>query len=121
MDKHNIPIHNIMDILGTPYDIYLSENGTDKELEATNSFGYCDPSVKKIVVGDFDYVTGMQRDQSVNLKRVLRHEIIHAFIHESGLGYESEWALNEEMVDFFAMQFEKMARAMKQSKCLDID
>ena len=46
-------------------------------------------------------------------KRVLRHEIIHAFLNESGLSdssnqYAGAWAKNEEMVDWFAIQSPKI-------------
>ena len=45
--------------------------------------------------------------------KVLRHEIIHAFLDQSGLACNSDWAKNEEMIDFFAMQFPKIMEAMK--------
>ena len=36
-------------------------------------------------------------------KSCLRHEIAHAFLHESGLSSNSEWAMNEEIVDWIAL------------------
>lgn len=58
--------------------------------------------------------------EDVILKEVLRHEIIHAFLWESGLDVCSpdQWACNEEMVDWIAMQFPKMVKAMKEAKAL---
>lgn len=55
-------------------------------------------------------------DQMRNLqdyeKKILRHEIIHAFLYESGLDINShdidQWARDEEMVDWMAIQFPKM-------------
>ena len=52
-------------------------------------------------------------DQMRNLqdyeKKILRHEIIHAFLYESGLDINShdidQWARDEEMVDWMAIQF----------------
>lgn len=49
-------------------------------------------------------------------RRCLRHEIIHAFMYESGLHYSSlrysgAWAVNEEMVDWIAIQHEKLHTA----------
>lgn len=51
----------------------------------------------------------------------MRHELIHAFLGESGLRSDSEWAENEEMVDYFAIQFEKIAIAMIKTNCLSLD
>lgn len=44
--------------------------------------------------------------------KVLRHEIIHAFLYESGLHNNSHspisWATDEEIVDWFAIQLPKI-------------
>ena len=47
------------------------------------------------------------------MKATLRHEIIHAFLFESGLQtcaftIEGPWAENEEMIDWFANMIPKM-------------
>ena len=55
-------------------------------------------------------------------KKILRHEIIHAFLFESGLAENSatseSWATNEEMVDFFAIQFPKILSIYEELQCL---
>lgn len=43
------------------------------------------------------------------------------FLFESGLGDNCKWARNEEMVDFFAIQFPKIVKVMQDAKCLDTD
>ena len=53
------------------------------------------------------------------IKRSLRHEIIHAFLFESGLGsnslnHYSAWAENEEMVDWFAIQLPKIFKVFQE-------
>lgn len=52
----------------------------------------------------------------------LRHEIIHAFLFESGLDMQSgetdSWAQNETMVDWIALQFPKMLKAFQDTGCL---
>ena len=54
---------------------------------------------------------------------ILRHEIIHAFMYESGLWCNSygvsSWAENEEMTDWFAIQSPKIFKVYKQLKILD--
>ena len=61
--------------------------------------------------------------QHANLKRVLRHEIVHAFLMESGLDedshtYDKGWATNEEMVDWFARQAPKIYKVYKELKII---
>ena len=50
-------------------------------------------------------------------RQVTRHELIHAFLFESGIGYECEWAC-EEMVDWMARQFPKIVKGyIRDRKC----
>ena len=45
------------------------------------------------------------------VRKVKRHEIIHAFLLESGLAECSDWAQNEEMVDWLARMGPKINTA----------
>lgn len=74
--------------------------------------GYTDFSVKKIYIrifekGEFDIESIASEKRST-----LRHEILHAFLAECGLRYNSDgtksWATNEEMIDWFAIQYPKI-------------
>lgn len=52
-------------------------------------------------------------------KRVIRHEVVHAYLAESGLDMsslqpEGGWAMNEEMVDWFARQGPKIYKTWKK-------
>ena len=42
----------------------------------------------------------------------------HAFLYESGLAENSAWAQEEEMVDWFAKQFPKLAVAFREVDAL---
>lgn len=107
-------------ILGTEYAIEYRSSKEDKILE--DSDGYTDLYSKLIVVvNDED---GNIKDYNAYRKKVLRHEIVHAFLYESGLAHnsiqvESAWAMNEEMVDFFAIQGEKIHKAWSEVNALD--
>ena len=48
-------------------------------------------------------------------REVLRHEIIHAFLFESGL---DDLGSNEELVDWIAKQFPKMTKAFEEAGCM---
>lgn len=53
----------------------------------------------------------------------LRHEVIHAFLNESGLQWnsfapENAWAKNEEMVDWIAIQAPKIFKVYQELGCV---
>lgn len=116
-----------INVLGTEYEIVFRnydelEIFEDKGLEA-----YTDSIEKKIVVGNIhtfpDYEKETEEYCGKCIKETLRHEIVHAFLNESGLQVcscvpKGGWARNEEMVDWIALQFPKMLEAMKTAGCL---
>ena len=48
-------------------------------------------------------------------KKVIRHEIIHAFFHEAGL---MDYCSDETLVDWLALQMPKIKKAMKDTNCI---
>lgn len=108
-----------VNVLGTEYRLeYQSENDNPK---LKDLLGFCEQYSKKIVVSDMEEVkkdTLCVEDIDKLQKKVLRHEIIHAFLGESGLRSNSEWAECEEMVDWFAIQFPKILNAFIDSNAL---
>ena len=107
-----------INILGSVWTIKQQSVNENRLLE--NCDGYCDWTVKEIVVER--ELNGTLGDMETYISKVVRHEIIHAFLFESGL-YESSccsdaWAKNEEMVDWLAMQGEKIYAAWKQAGAL---
>lgn len=79
-----------------------------------NANGYTDHTIRTIVIEDLPREPDSLKDLNVYEKSVIRHEIIHAFLDESGLRQNSNWARNEEMVDFFALQFPKLLKVFKE-------
>lgn len=110
-----------VNVLGTDYTIEFKEVHEDSMF--TNSNGYCDYTGKRIVV-----LAKPRRDDDMDnfefeQKRIKRHEIVHAFLCESGLiantyCVDGGWAKNEEMVDWIAIQFPKMLEAFKEADAL---
>lgn len=72
--------------------------------------GYCDHTTRTIVVEDMKPEPQSLEDLDVYKRSVIRHELIHAFLDECGLKQSSNWARNEEMVDFFAIQLPKLIK-----------
>lgn len=105
-----------VDILGTIYEIKFKKSRDDERLE--DSDGYCDYTDKKIVikldnnfdVGDFNWLQ----------RRSMRHEIIHAFMAESGLQsnwqHQEQWGHDETTVDWFAIQYPKISKVFKEMR-----
>lgn len=107
-----------INILGTEYT--LNQEVLSSENENMNAnYGFCDHSIKEINIGLF---VSEESDDLKNIKqfesKVTRHEIIHAFIEESGLAECCDWAINEEMVDYFAKQIPKMVKLFKEINVL---
>lgn len=107
LDKYKI------DILGTEYTLTLCSKAEDPRLKDCD--GLCDNSIKEIVVNDYGDVGDdplNKGDLHWQMNKNMRHEVIHAFLYESGLAENSDWAQNEEMIDFFALQLPKIVKAM---------
>jgi len=115
-----------VNILGIDYRVLIAKMDDDDNLGKANADGYCDHCSRKIVIADFDdskhFTWENEKDKDRYAKIVLRHELIHAFLNESGLSAstvvpDSGWAKNEEMVDWIALQFPKIAKVFKELGC----
>lgn len=112
-----------VNILGTNYTIYKNVKEKD-EPRIKDNYGFIDYCTKKIFIAE---EAVMEDDTTMkNLKefenKILRHEILHGFLYESGLRENSgnviAWAQNEEMVDWFAIQSPKIFEAYKKINIL---
>lgn len=112
-----------VNILGTDYDIVSGSKEQYPRLKV--AAGYTDTSIKRIVILDCNTLENDDaniKDLVSYEKKVTRHEIIHAFFYESGLWVNSndieQWAMNEEMIDWLAIQFPKIYKAFKDADCI---
>ena len=111
-----------IDVLGTKYTIK-----TEMPIDGTlgDSAGSCDAYSKSITINEAVLCLDktIEKDLTDNLsafmRKVLRHEIIHAFLNESGLRENSEWACNEEMVDWVAIMIPKINKCFEDCNCLE--
>lgn len=103
-------MEKVISILGEQWTIKKVKEESDVKLGKAD--GYCDASIRTIVLADILRTEQTLADLSVYEAKVLRHEIIHAVLMESGLNECSDWARNEEMVDWFARQLPKINRAI---------
>ena len=107
-----------VNILGAKWNIIEKSVKQDKLLE--NADGYCDWTTKTIVVER--EMEGSLGNMDCYVKKVKRHEIVHAFMFESGLaecsGNVESWAINEAMVDWIARQGVKIYQAWQDAKAI---
>ena len=100
-----------INILGTDYVYDLTSDTKDSRLCGND--GYCDAYEKRISIENQQNENDPASINNFNsLKRkVKRHEIIHAYLYESGL---REYANNEQLVDWIAWQFPKLLETFKE-------
>lgn len=105
----------VIGILGTDYQILFRK---EEDVVLKQNDGYFDKTKKLIVIGIFGKGNMSVGDLEAHQKLVLRHQIIHAFLYESGLDICSdkaeEWAKHEEMIDWFAIQSPKIFKIYKE-------
>lgn len=115
-----------VDVLGTRYRIEVHKISEDDYLKENHFDGYCSEYEKLIVVADVteeDFKFSNYTEKENCEKAILRHEIVHAFLNESGLScnanvFNDSWAKNEELVDWMAIQIPKILEAYKWCECL---
>ena len=109
----------VVHIFGEEYRILFKDVKDDIKLDTAD--GYVDFSDKRITIEIYEYCTDSIRDLERYTKKVMRHEIVHAFLNESGIWNNSHssksWATDEEMTDWIAMQAPKLFRAFKEAGC----
>ena len=104
-----------VNILGTEYEIV--EQSEKENLKLKNANGLCEYYARKIII---DNGESWENDPIVfeNIeeykKKVIRHEIFHAFFGESGLRNNSDFGENEELVDWLAIQSPKIFKVFQE-------
>lgn len=105
-----------IDILGTEYTVMFYEDDSDGRLK--NNSGFTDFSTKEIGILKPEVEEDSVRNMDWFTDEVFRHEIVHAFFCESGLGGCSDYARNEELVDWIALQIPKMIDVFRKAGCI---
>lgn len=116
-----------IDVLGTKYTIKYVNLGQDEFMDKMHFGGYCSNGTKQIFILNLKTCPDWENEPEDVIKKqeseTLRHELIHAFLNESGLGWnaftpDKAWAKNEEMVDWFAIQMPKLLKAFRDCDCI---
>lgn len=107
-----------IDVLGTEYIILKKSKDEDVILQSCD--GYCDKTSHLIVVTTQGAECNLDNFESYQ-KKIIRHEIIHAFLFESGLHENwkhEEWGHDETYVDWIASQFPKLMKVFQVANCI---
>lgn len=114
-----------VNVLGTKYTVIVTTKFKDDCL--SNKDGYQDETAKVCVIDNYagknekaPTDVDCKKNLDLQAKKNIRHELVHAFLAESGMRENSTkgWALNEEMVDWIAIQGPKIYAAWKQAGAL---
>ncbi len=108
-----------VNILGTEYKIIFDV--PDEEM-SEDADGCMDQSIQTIKIAEFESDRNTIQDMDSYRKKVLRHEIVHAFLYESGMwnnsGSTNCWGMDETITDWIAIQSPKLFQAFKEADCL---
>lgn len=116
-----------INVLGTDYKIIVKKYDEDEAFDRCSFCGYCDSYSKEIVICDMHTYKGWENEPEQSIiqaqKETLRHEIVHAFLNESGLscnGHSTQysWAKDEEIVDWIAIQGVKIYKAWTEADAI---
>ena len=113
-----------VDILGSEWTVHLIDRNSDNRFDKFNADGFCDYTTNSIDVANYpgqgnpgseDYSIS---DGRVQIKHCIAHEMVHAFMFESGLSadweHPSHFGQDETVVDWIAWQCPKIMEAHKE-------
>ena len=106
-------------VLGEQWEVRIRHEQDEPRLIGCD--GFCDWTSRTIVIDDSRSESNLDVPEAF-LKKVLRHEVIHAFFRESGLA-ESFWPCGmaeaeEIMTDWIAVQLPKLERTVSTAESL---
>lgn len=120
MHKLGVNLPRSVVIMGTEYTFLYTTAECDPELEGL--IGLCD-SILKVIKIEQAVFQDNHKDNTdrfaLAIFSVIRHEIIHAFFYECGLDGESEYAQNEELIDWIALKIPQITKTMQNIGVLE--
>lgn len=113
-----------VDILGSEYEVKFVDEFPDRLSKFNDSAdGLCNRHNREIFVKKCEDKDMTFEGRNQCEKCTLRHELLHAYLCESGLSANAShvygsWAENEEMVEWLAIQLPKIFKTFKEVGCL---
>jgi Zn-dependent peptidase ImmA (M78 family) len=102
-----------VNILGAEYTIKTGvKEEDDAHFSSSEADGYIDYQTKEIIIKEMPEPShGLTNDIPSYERLVIRHELAHAFLYESGL---TDYAADEQLVEWLAVQFPKIAKLFEE-------
>lgn len=113
-----------VDILGSKYSVFFCNEFPEHLSEfQENADGLCNRHNRELYVKRCNDKDMTEEGRVRREKDVLRHELFHAYLAESGLSASAShvygsWAENEEMIDWLAIQSPKIFKTFQEVGCL---
>lgn len=106
-----------VNILGTDYEIRKVNAKEYPKLSTMDANGLAELYSKELIIdSEMNPNNGEEFNNFQEFEnKVIRHEIIHAFFHESGL---VDYTTDEDLVNWIALQFNKMLKAFQEADCI---
>ena len=106
-----------INILGTNYEIKKLSESDYPKLKTLDANGLAELYSKQLIINsEMNRQTGNEYANFEGYEnKTIRHEIIHAFFHESGL---VDYCQDEDLVNWLALQAPKMIKAFQEANCL---
>lgn len=106
-----------VNILGTEYEIVTLSEDEFPKLKSRDASGLAELYDKKLILNKKNNISGENTYDNLELfsNKVIRHEIVHAFFHESGL---MDYCYDEQLVDWIALQIPKIKKVMEEAGCI---
>lgn len=102
-------------ICGARYRVFYSTAEEDPRFDELDCSGYCEVYAKEIHVKRIDRNDPMKAECVDQYEdKVLRHEVLHAFLFECG---QSDYWEDERLVDTLALIFPKLTEEMAAAQC----
>lgn len=100
-------------VLGTTYSVKYQTPEENSKLNGNDGLAelYSKEIILNPIVADADSFNNLYEYAN----KTVRHELIHAFLFESGLW---KYSKDEVLVDMLAIQMPKMVKAMQEAGCL---
>lgn len=105
----------VVDILGEPWRVKVCSSDVEPRLK--DNAGFTDWTSHFMGIADPDETEGSLDNDVEFVKHVARHEIVHAFMFQSGLGDDwrhSDMGHDETVVDWIARQFKAMQKVIEK-------
>ena len=104
-----------INILGTEYKLTVCSE--DEDLRLNGMDGLTDETTKELVVESYEKSKdepNSKKNLQVQINKVKRHEIIHAFLFESGLAENSAWAQMKKWWSSSLSSFRSCLKRLRQ-------